>query len=136
MKNSKQFVFKNLHLLVSSFLILIIGLTYGAFPAEILHKLFDFKVETTDLKQVFRATMGLYLSMVFLWTVGVFKPKFWITATISNIVFMGGLAIGRLLSFLFDGVPSPYFVGGFLLEITLCLWGIFNLKRFSNDTKT
>ena len=58
---------KNLHLLISAIVITIVALTYGLSPASNLPLIFDFKVESTDLKGVFRATMGLYLGMSGLW---------------------------------------------------------------------
>ena len=132
--NGKQYVSKNLHLLISVILILIIGLTYGICPDKILPKLFNFRVETTDLKHIFRALMGLYLGMSIIWIVGIVKPGFWIMATLTNIIFMGGLAIGRLLSLLIDGFPSTYFIIGLVLELMLAFWGILNLTWYSRNT--
>jgi Domain of unknown function (DUF4345) len=122
--------YKNLHLIVSAIFVTIISLSYGLFPNTILPKLFDFKVESIDLKHVFRATMGLYLGMVILWAMGVFKPTFWRTATISNIFFMSGLASGRIISLLADGVPSISFSVGLVLELTAAFWGIRNLNKY------
>ena len=42
---------------------------------------------------------------------------------------MIGLATGRIISFLLDGIPSISFTVGFALELTLGLWGIINLKK-------
>jgi len=121
---------KNLHLAISIIIITIISLTYGLFPNIILPNLFDFKVESTDLKQVFRAMMGLYLGMVILWVTGIFKPLYWRTATISNVFFMVGLASGRIISLMIDGVPSISFLVGLGLELTLAFWGITNLNKY------
>ena len=126
---------KNLHLSISALLIIIIALAYGLSPENILPKLFAFQVYSTDLKQVFRAIMGLYLSMACLWITGISKPAYWKTATISNICFMGGLAFGRVVSLVFDGLPNTYFLMGMMLEIILGLWGIKNLKQFGNHGK-
>jgi len=120
---------KNLHLTVSAIIITIISLTYGLFPDNVLSKIFDFKVGSNDLKQVFRATMGLYLGMVILWVTGIFKPDYWRTATIANVFFMLGLATGRIISLITDGTPSISFSVGLALELTLGLWGIINLKK-------
>lgn len=119
-----------MHLTISAFFVTIIALTYGLFPNNILPKLFDFNVETIDLKHAFRAMMGLYLSMIVLWGIGIFKTSFWRTATISNIFFMTGLALGRMISLTVDGVPSIYFSAGLVLELTLAFWGIRNLKKY------
>jgi hypothetical protein len=75
--------------------------------------------------------MGLYLGISSIWIIGISKPKFWTMATLTNIIFMGGLALGRLLSLVLDGLPSIYFVIGLILELTLAFWGVRNLKKYS-----
>lgn len=126
---------KNLHLIISATIIIVVSLTYGLFPNNILPVFFDFKVESIDLNHIFRATMGLYLGMVVLWLIGIFKPFYWRAATISNVFFMIGLALGRIISLLVDGVPSIYFSAGLALELALGLWGIRNLNKYrSIDT--
>ena len=94
--------------------------------------MFDIEVETIDLKHTFRATMGLYFGMIALWVIGIFRPRQWRTATMSNVFFMSGLGLGRTISFVLDGIPSIYFLVGFILELTLALWGIINLNKFQS----
>ncbi|MGA9238097.1 MAG: DUF4345 family protein, partial [Robiginitalea sp.] len=55
-------------------------------------------------------------------------PVYWRSATISNILFMGGLGAGRLISLLLDGV-SPQYTLGMILEFLMMGWGIYNLKH-------
>ena len=124
---------KNLHLTISATLITVIALTYGLFPNNILPKLFDFNVGSTDLKNVFRAMMGLYLGMVVLWLIGIFKPFHWRIATISNVFFMIGLAVGRIISLAIDGLPSIFFSVGLVLELILAVWGIRNLNKYKAE---
>lgn len=126
---------KQLHLKVSIFVIVSISLIYGITPDKTLPLLFDFTIVTTDLKNIFRATMGLYLGIVVFWTIGIMQPKFWAAATITNICFMGGLATGRLMSILIDGQPSIYFLVGFIVEVIFTFWGLINLKRHTDYLK-
>ncbi|MEI9911962.1 MAG: DUF4345 family protein [Bacteroidota bacterium] len=56
---------------------------------------------------------------------GIFKKQYWQAATISNIVFMGGLAAGRLISFIIDGIPSVTLVIGFFGETLLAIPRLF-----------
>lgn len=128
--NSQSYNLKNIHLLLSAVIIIIAGLVYGVSPDKTLPGLFDFRVETTDLKNVFRAIMGLYLGMAAIWIIGIIKPGLWFTATLMNVIFMGGLAIGRLISLLTDGWPSVYFIAGLLAELLLAFWGVLNLTNF------
>ncbi|MEO6456287.1 MAG: DUF4345 domain-containing protein [Ginsengibacter sp.] len=120
---------KNLHLIISAIIITVISFIYGLFPNKLLPELFDFNVESVDLKHFFRAIMGLYLAMVVLWITGILKPFYWRIATISNVFFMIGLALGRIISLAVDGIPSITFSVGLALELTLAFWGIRNLKN-------
>ena len=126
--------FRNLHLGIASLTIILVGLSYGLCPNCILPFLFDFKVKSVDLSHVFRAMMGLYLGFASYWIIGVFKFEHWRNATLSNIIFMGGLAFGRMLSILVDGIPSVLFLIGTIIEILFMLWGINNLKIESKTT--
>ena len=122
---------KNLHLTVSILIILPIALAYGLYPQVMLPLLFDFKVDTINLANVFWAIMGLYLGMSVIWMMGIIKSRLWITATITNVTFMGGLALGRLVSLVADGIPGTYFLIGLVLELVLALWGLRNLKKYA-----
>ena len=79
--------------------------------------------------------MGLYLGMVVLWLIGIFKPAYWRIATISNVLFMSGLALGRIISLVVDGIPSIAFSIGLALELILALWGIKNLNKYGANLK-
>ena len=123
------FNLKNAHLIISIIILSPIALNYGIIPDKILPVLFDFKVETIDLKNVFRAIMGLYLGIIYLWFLGVYNSKYWIMATVLNVAFMGGLAFGRLISIVLDGHPSIVFKIGFVVELILAIWGVLNLRN-------
>jgi hypothetical protein len=129
----QPFNIKTLHLKISVIAISVIAVAYGLYPNNILPKIFDFKADTVDLKNILSAIMGLYLGMVVVWITGIIKPSLWLTATITNIVFMGGLAVGRLISLLFDGPPGFYLLSGLIAELILTCWGIFNLYKYSKQ---
>ncbi len=67
--------------------------------------------------------MGLYLTMIALWITGIFKPHYWFTATVTNVLFMFGLGFGRLISLVLDGTPSLGLLIGMLVEFLLAFWG-------------
>lgn len=100
---------------------------YGANPGKLLPLIFDFRVENLELKNIFRAVMGLYLAFGAYWFLGARQPVYWRSATVSNILFMGGLGAGRGISLLLDGV-SPQYTLGMILELLMMGWGIYNLK--------
>ncbi|MFT3823929.1 MAG: DUF4345 domain-containing protein [Chitinophagaceae bacterium] len=130
--NLNSIIIKVYHLVISVIILLPIAITYGIAPDLTLPGFFDFRIETTDLKNVFRAIMGLYMSMIALWILGILKRKYWFMATVANVLFMSGLGLGRLISLALDGTPSPKFFIGMLLEFLLAAWGIYNLKHYKN----
>jgi hypothetical protein len=99
-------------------------------PDGFLENIFHFKFDKPELSGIFRTIMGLYIAMAIFWFVGIIRSKFWVAATMSNILFMAGLAIGRIISILLDGLPSNIFLAGLIGEILLALWGIINLKKY------
>ena len=120
---------KNLHLILSSLIIIPIALAYGMSPGITLPLLFDI-TPGPDTCNIFRAVMGLYLGITLVMITGVFKPGYWETATIVNMVFMGGLALGRVISFALDGMPSPVLVAGFAIECVLAAMACFNWTKY------
>ena len=121
MKNIK----KNISLIISVFIAVPIGIIYGSQP----NLLFDIQLQTIDEHNVFKAIMGLYLGFSLLWILGIFKNNLWQVAIISNFIFMLGLAFGRTISIISDGIPSMIFVLGILGEVTLGLYSYFIWKN-------
>ena len=101
-------------------------------PEKVLPVFLDFKVETTDLFAVFRTIMGLYLAFSVLWILGILKSNYWYAATLSNMLFMLGLACGRIVSLLLDGMPSLVFFVGTIGELILALYAFYQLKKIKN----
>lgn len=116
---------KKIHLIISAIIVIPVGCIYGFNP----DLLFDVKVNSTDEANIFKAIMGLYFSFSFFWILGILKSSLWKSATISNIVFMLGLALGRVISMISDGVPSNIFVVGTLGELVLGFYGLQQLKK-------
>ena len=123
---------KNLHLLISTLIVVPAALIYGLFPEQSLPIMFDFHVETTDLKNVFRAILGLYLAFSLLWIMGILNSSLWKVATLSNFVFMTGLVFGRIFSMLVDGLPSPAFTYGVLGELILAIFAFLQYQKFKD----
>ena len=119
--------YKNLHLGLSAAVVIAAGLFYGLNPERTLPFLFSFPIDDVELVNVFRAIMGLYLGLAIYWIIGIRNAKHWEGATISNVLFMGGIAFGRFLSTVLDGI-STIWVIGLLLELFMMVWGIYNLR--------
>ena len=98
-----------------------IALGYGAKPSVTLDALFGINVDTTNLTHIMRAVMGLYLGMVVFWLYGAFRRSVAGAALAACAVFMLGLAAGRILSFIVDGMPHWLLIVYAALEIVLGL---------------
>ena len=98
------------YLLFSAAGLFVIALSYGVAPAAVLPIVLDVTVEGTDLTHIFRAVMGLYLAMIVLWILGAFRASLTKAAVIAEVTFMFGLAVGRALSIIIDGMPSVLLV--------------------------
>jgi hypothetical protein len=124
------------YLIFSAVGLLPISLSYGIDPNRILPMLFQFHSAGGDTVHVLRAIMGLYLATIVLWLLGAIRGgPLMRTALISEIVFMSGLAAGRLLDLLLNGWPSPVLIVYAVAELVLAIFGIFCLKKFDDMQK-
>lgn len=96
-----------------------IALSYGAVPSVSLEFLFGITVDSTNLTHILRAVMGLYFGMIVIWLWGAFSPSMAGPALVSCAVFMLGLAAGRTLSFVLDGMPHWLLIVYAVLEVVL-----------------
>ena len=106
-----------------------IALSYGVNPGASLDSLFGVTIEGTNGTHLFRAIMGLYLALAAFWVVGAIRPRLAVPALWSLVIFMLGLAAGRLLSLAIDGVPHPLLLVYLGLEALFGIGGILLLKR-------
>lgn len=109
------------------------ALSYGADPARSLQWLFGIDASGVNARHVFRGIMGLYLALICFWVAGAIRPGVRIPALWSLIVFMVGLALGRLLSLIVDGWPHPLLVVYMLLEVLLAAIGLCLLLNETRD---
>jgi len=119
-----------LYLLISAAGIVPIALSYGLDPGQSLPWLLQIHPNGVNLIHLLRSLMGLYLGLVVLWLAGAWRGGALLrTALISEIVFMAGLAAGRLLSLLLDGWPSPVLILYTVAESVLASWGVVCLRK-------
>ena len=109
-----------------------IALSYGAAPHKTLDYLFGVSVVDTNELHIFRAIMGLYLALILFWVWGALNGDMTHVALYSLIVFMFGLAGGRLISMLADGWPHWLLVTYFFLELAFGIIGVLLLRKFTN----
>ncbi len=130
MANHSMMNQKNLNLLLSGIIVIIAGIVYGGYPTYIMPQLLGFEVVDLELKNMLRAVMGIYMGVGLFWVIGSFKAKLWYGATVCNVLFMGGISFGRIVSTVFDGI-SPLFTPALFLELLFFGWGLYNLKKYT-----
>ena len=91
-------------------------------------------VEVPNQAHIFRGIMGLYLGMVLLWIMGAMNESCERPAIIAEVFFMSGLAVGRLLSVVVDGVPHWLLLGYIVVEVVLAIAGIALLRQTRPQT--
>jgi len=111
-------------LLVSCFIVIPVSFVYGFFPFEY----FEIYPDTLDDSSLLKAVMGLYFAFAVLWLLGLFKSLYFKAALTSNVFFMLGLALGRVLSMILDGMPSILFIFGCLGELLLGGYSLWVLR--------
>jgi len=120
---------RQVFLLITAIGLFPIALSYGLVPQESLRYLFDMSISDTNTIHIFRAVMCLYFALILFWIIGAFKVQFRQAALYSLIVFMLGLAAGRILSIIIDGIPH-WILGVYLiLEISFGTLGILLVKK-------
>ena len=114
---SKESIF----LLVAAVGLTPIALAYGLVPAITVPMLYGVEIDSVNVTHIFRAVMGLYLAMIVFWILGATRESLRFAGLCSVVVFMGGLAMGRLLSLFLDGIPGALLVIYLLLEVGFAL---------------
>jgi hypothetical protein len=101
-----------------------IALGYGFMPEKTLTPLYGFSVDNVNLTHIFRAVMGLYFGQIIIWFLGATKEALRKPAMYCLVVFMLGLAGGRILSLLVDGIAHWLLMVYLILELTMGLIGL------------
>ncbi|MEE8511084.1 MAG: DUF4345 domain-containing protein [Acidiferrobacterales bacterium] len=121
--------YQKAYLWISAIGLIPVALSYGVVPELSMNWLFGITVEVPNEAHIFRGVMGLYLALVTLWILGATNENYERAAILSEIFFMSGLAVGRLLSVLVDGWPHWLLAGYIVVEAILAVAGIILLKQ-------
>ncbi len=121
--------YQKAYLWISAIGLIPVALSYGVVPELSMNWLFGITVEVPNEAHIFRGVMGLYLALVMLWILGATNERYERAAILSEIFFMSGLAVGRLLSVLVDGWPHWLLASYIVVEAILAVAGILLLKQ-------
>ena len=109
-----------------------VSLIYGGNPVVSMPNFYGIEVDTINLSNILRAVMGLYIALCVFWVIGARYEKLRLPALWSLAIFMTGIASGRFLSLILDGMPSSLFVFYLTVEIIAAVIGfklINNLQK-------
>lgn len=129
MRGTSTMNLRKTYLWVSAVGLIPVALSYGIFPEFSMNWLFGITVEVPNEANILRGIMGLYLAMVSMWIIGATNERYEDAAIISEIFFMSGLAVGRILSVLVDGWPHWLLAGYIVVEVFLAVAGIALLRQ-------
>lgn len=127
---------QRLFLLLMSFGLFPVALSYGVMPEHGLPILYGISDPNLPTRHVFRAVMGLYLGMICFWLAGALQPRLRTAALWTVFVFVTGIALGRVLSLILDGWPGPLLLFYLLAEIALAGMSLFLLANAPHRTTT
>jgi hypothetical protein len=125
-----------LFLLVAGVFLIPVALSYGVDPAATLPMTMNVTVEGADETHIFRALMGLYLGMVAFCIIAAFTPAWQHVAVIWAVFFAYSLAIGRIISLMIDGIPSPMLLFYLAVELVVGTGGLILLTRERSNAET
>ncbi|SBS65604.1 hypothetical protein VAT7223_02785 [Vibrio atlanticus] len=91
---------------------------------------FGIDASPINVTHIFRAVMGLYLSLALFWISTVLIKKYQLPALYSLVVFMLRLAAGRVISLVLDGMPHWLLFIYLILELG---FGLVGLKMIHNE---
>ncbi len=120
---------RQIFLLIVALGLVPIAMSYGLMPQQSLRYLFNISIADTNIIHIFRALMGLYLGFALLWILGAFNVRLRQAALYGLVVFMFGLAAGRGLSVIVDGMPHWLLIAYLLIELVFGGIGVFLLKK-------
>lgn len=120
---------RQIFLLIVAVGLLPITISYGLMPQKSMNYLFNLTVSDPNLIHIFRAIMGLYLALSIFWIIGVYKIQLRNAALYSLIVFMFGLAAGRILSLIIEGIPHWLLIVYLFLELSFGTIGVLMVKK-------
>lgn len=121
---NKKDIISKIHLIISVLVVVPVAVIYG-FSSNLI---FDISPETVDEANFLKAIMGLYFGFSVIWLLGIFRAGYLKLALLTNIVFMLGLGLGRLLSLFVDGTPTLAYQFGTFAEILLGVYGFWVLR--------
>ena len=108
---------KKYFLILSSFTIFAVGSLYGVSPDWFSRTFLGLVQLDRNFAHILRAMMCLYFGFALFWLFAAFSDKYRNAALLTVVLFPAGLMIGRILSLVADGQPSPLLLAYLIAEL-------------------
>ena len=125
----KKEIITKIHLVISIIVVVPAAFIYAFFSDYFL----SLVPSTVDEHNFYKGVCGLYLGFAIVWVIGLFNKSQFKVALVSNMIFMLGLGLGRLVSIIMDGIPSTAYLFGLFGELILGIYGFYVLQRQDVD---
>lgn len=117
-------------LILSAATIFVVASLYGIAPYWFAQAVLSEATPTHDLAHILRAMMFMYFAFGCFWIYAAFKAEYRNPALLTVMLFPAGLVIGRIISVMIDGKPSPllsFYLAAELIQTPLAYWA-FRLR--------
>lgn len=122
---------KQIVLVLSAATIFLVASLYGIAPRWFAAHVLGVAEPHHNLSHILRAMMFLYFGFGLFWLYAAFNVQYRNPALLTVVLFPAGLVIGRIISFVADGKPSPllfFYMVTELIQVPLAWWA-FRLKE-------
>lgn len=111
-----------------------IGVIYLVRPQTLL-SVYGIDLRSASEANLYRSgSGGLFLAFAILFALGALRACHARTALVALLTFMGGLAVGRLVSLVADGLPHPLIMAVLAFELIYACAAALVLKATSRST--
>jgi hypothetical protein len=124
-KTNKLQKYPKIGLLVSVVIVFPVGIIYGFYPEIMIQAI----PNNTNQNSFNKGIMGIYLVFGLYWLIALVQSKNLKAALTTNMLFMFGLFLGRIVSLFTDGLPSNFFILGTFGEFLLAIYSFIQLKK-------
>lgn len=110
---------KQAYLILTFFVVAGVAVLYGISPQWFASRFLGVTELDRNLAHILRAVMGLYLGMGLFWLFAASSSRHRNTAVLTTLIFAAGLASGRIISLVTDGLPAPILVAYTVAELVI-----------------
>jgi Domain of unknown function (DUF4345) len=118
-------------LILSAATIFLVAALYGVAPRWFAAQVLGIAAPYHNLWHLLRAMMFLYFAFGLFWLYAAFNARYRGPALLTVMLFPAGLVIGRIISLIADGKPSPllfFYMAVELIQVPLAWWA-FRLRE-------